>query len=192
MEWYDISTNYSNYHWFLDFAWLWSSVAMVVTIDCRDTINCKLTIVLCNRGPWLLLCGRISGCCFVVLITITGSGTENISPSGGEIWSEKESICGTSLWIESTMGLKELPSILYKLFWMLCGQIQRVQTLLHRAHTVPQAAFCVGSDERITVFGIEDFWSGQQSWMTAGTQILFVSWCLWRKGKICEKIIDKS
>ena len=24
---------------------------MVVTIDCRDTINCKVTIVLCNGGP---------------------------------------------------------------------------------------------------------------------------------------------
>ena len=23
---------------------------MVVTIDCRDTINCKVTIVLCNRA----------------------------------------------------------------------------------------------------------------------------------------------
>ena len=34
---------------FLDFDWLWkSSVAMVVTIDCRDTINCKVAIVLCN------------------------------------------------------------------------------------------------------------------------------------------------
>ena len=30
--------------------WLWSSVAMVVTVDCRDTINCKVTIVLCT-GP---------------------------------------------------------------------------------------------------------------------------------------------
>ena len=31
----------------------WSSVAMVVTIDCRDTINCTVTIVLCNgaQGP---------------------------------------------------------------------------------------------------------------------------------------------
>ena len=34
--------------WFLDFDWLWSSVAMVVTIVCRDTINCKDTIVWCN------------------------------------------------------------------------------------------------------------------------------------------------
>ena len=23
---------------------------MIVTIDCRDTINCKVTIVLCNRA----------------------------------------------------------------------------------------------------------------------------------------------
>ena len=23
---------------------------MVVTIDCRDTINCKVTLVLCNRA----------------------------------------------------------------------------------------------------------------------------------------------
>ena len=23
---------------------------MVVTIDCRDTVNCKVTIVLCNRA----------------------------------------------------------------------------------------------------------------------------------------------
>ena len=27
---------------------------MVVTIDCRDTINCKFTIVLCNRAHGLL------------------------------------------------------------------------------------------------------------------------------------------
>ena len=33
----------------IDFLTL-SSVAMVVTIDCRDTINCKVTIVLCNRA----------------------------------------------------------------------------------------------------------------------------------------------
>ena len=33
---------------FFDFDWLWSSVAMVVTIVCRDTIYCKDTIVLCN------------------------------------------------------------------------------------------------------------------------------------------------
>ena len=46
----DISAIYGNYHWFLDFDWLWSSVAMVVTIDCRNTINYKVTIVLCNRA----------------------------------------------------------------------------------------------------------------------------------------------
>ena len=45
-----ISANYGKYHWFLDFDWLWSSVAMVLTIVCRDTINCKASIVLCN-GP---------------------------------------------------------------------------------------------------------------------------------------------
>ena len=24
-------------------------------VDCRDTINCKVTIVLCN-GPWFKIC----------------------------------------------------------------------------------------------------------------------------------------
>ena len=39
---YCISKNYRKYHWFFLFDWLWSSVAMVVKIVCRDTI------VLCN------------------------------------------------------------------------------------------------------------------------------------------------
>ena len=34
---------------------------MVVTIDCRDTINCKVTIVLCNGAQLIFakiaLCG---------------------------------------------------------------------------------------------------------------------------------------
>ena len=34
---------------------------MVVTIDCRDTINCKVTIVLCNRAQvgeiLIVVCG---------------------------------------------------------------------------------------------------------------------------------------
>ena len=61
----DISANYGNYHWFLDFDWLWSSVAiMVVTIVCRDTINCKVTIVLCNGAQiFLNLLQYIVGLC---------------------------------------------------------------------------------------------------------------------------------
>ena len=42
------------YHCFLDFDSLWSSVAMVVTIVCRDTIDCKDTIVFMQRGPGVL------------------------------------------------------------------------------------------------------------------------------------------
>ena len=47
-----VSANYGKYHWFLDFDWLWSSVALVVTIVCRDTINCKDTIVSPNTFPF--------------------------------------------------------------------------------------------------------------------------------------------
>ena len=47
---------------------------MVVTIDCRDTINCKVTIVLCNRAQVIIGFDKITP----AKICIFHPGTDSI------------------------------------------------------------------------------------------------------------------